>query len=60
MEYNKYQEELEEKKQQAKKLMSQLPGSVDTMWMFLGGDNLPEKESKELWDYILSLKEVAE
>lgn len=51
-----YTDELESKKQQAKKLMTSLPSSTDTLWMFLGGADLPEKESKELWNYIESLQ----
>lgn len=52
--------DLEERKQQAKKIMEKLPGPVDLLWLMLDGDKLPKKESKEFWDYIVSLKEVAE
>ncbi|BBM18355.1 hypothetical protein G15_2020 [Enterococcus avium] len=55
-----WNDQLEEKKQQAERLMRSLPGTTDVMWMFLNGSDLPEKESKELWDYIDSLKEVSE
>lgn len=48
---------LESKKQQAKKLMDKLPGQTVTLWLFLGGDKLVEEESKQLWEYIESLKE---
>lgn len=52
-----YVDELEGKKQQAKTLMDKLPGPTDTLWMFLGGGDLPKKESEQLWEYIESLKE---
>ena len=55
-----WKDQLEEKKQQAERLMKSLPGPTDVMWMFLNGSDLPEKESKELWDYIDSLKEAEE
>lgn len=53
-------EELERKKQQAKKLMDKLPGPTDTLWMFVGGETLQESESKQLWKYIESLKEESQ
>jgi len=43
---------LEELKRKADRLMRMLPGDITTMWLFLGGDKLPEDQGKELWEHI--------